>query len=142
MTCCVLVLARIEVWKEEAAARVTSPLLELVTKLALSSVPQILVLKLIKALKGVGTVPQILVLKSIKALKGVGTLDWHGQVVERLLPGVVFAKSNLRLIQVDSLPSMRKIGEMIETTKMSEVVSTFGMSVALLEVLEHPQVRF
>jgi hypothetical protein len=57
----------------------------------------------------------------------VETYSWQGQV-GRLLPGVVLdsqANLSLRLIPVDSLPSMWKTGEMIG--KMSEVVSTLDM---------------
>lgn len=66
----------------------------------------------------------------MKVLKEVGTYDWQEQdrQVGRLLPGMVLdsqANLSLRLILVDSLSSMWKIGEMI--VRMSEVVSTLDM---------------
>jgi len=59
-------------------------------------------------------------------LDEVETHGWH-EKVRQLVPGVLFglqANSSLRLILVDSLPSIWKIDE-TRWTKTSEVVSAF-----------------
>ena len=72
----------------------------------------------------------------VQALKEVKVYGWLGQV-GRSLPVVVLdskTNSSLRLILVDSLPSMWKIGGKIWRTKMSDVVSALEMLINIQEI--------